>query len=284
MIARRSRAEQGSTLVAVVASLLVFSLLALGVTEAMRGTVVAGAAEVEAARAAAAADAGLTLAIHNLVSATPERRWPIDGRIIAARFDDAELAIRLIDERGKIPLNLIEEDQLTTLLEAKGLEGQRLRVARDSFLDWRDDDEEVRLNGAENDYYARSDVLPRNGPLLSVGELGRIRGFDPALVERLRPDVTVNFGSGPFDTRFARALAIGVMYGGGADSPAAIERAREAEGQRTALAIDGDVILLGRPITIEVVARLPTGARAVRRLIVELTGADTRPYVVRSFG
>lgn len=276
--------EAGSALVAVVASLLVFGLLSLGLAQSMRGTVVFGAAEVEAARAGAAADAGLMLAIHNLVTRPAETRFPIDGRPVRARFEAAELDIRVIDERGRIPLNLIEEAEITRLLEALGLEGARLRIARDSFLDWRDDDDEPRLDGAESAWYAKARIYPRNGPLLSVGELGRIRGFDQALVERMRPAVTVSFGNGSFDARFAHPLAIGVMLGGGADSPAAIARARELQGQRTAIALDSDVVLVGRPLTIDVVARLPTGARAQRRMVIELTGADTRPYVVRSYG
>jgi general secretion pathway protein K len=281
---RAARGERGSALVAVVASLLVFSLLALGLAHSMRGTVVSGSAEVEAARAGAAADAGLMLAVHNLVTRPPETRFPIDGRPVKARFGDADLDIRVIDERGRIPLNLIDEPEVVALLEALGLEGERLRVARDSFLDWRDDDDEARLDGAESDYYAAARVYPRNGPLLSVGELGRIRGFTPELVERMRPAVTVSFGSGSFDARFAHPLAIGVMLGGGTNSPAAIARARELEGQRTALALEVDVPLVGRPLTVDVVATLPTGARAQRRMVIELTGADTRPYVVRSYG
>jgi general secretion pathway protein K len=276
--------EAGYALVAAVASLLVFGLLALGVAQSMRGTIVSGGSEIEAARAAAAADAGIAIAIHHLLADDPRGRWPIDGRPIAVRFDSADIVVRVIDERGKVPLNLIEEQELTPLLRAAGLEGQRLRIARDSFLDWRDEDEEPRLEGAEAAYYRPFDVAPPNNLIASVSELGRIRGFDAALVERLRPAVTVHFGSGPFDPRFAHPMAIGAMLQGGADSPAAIARARELRGQRTAIALDGDVELIGRPLTVMVDARLPSGARARRALVIELTGADRRPYVVRGFG
>jgi general secretion pathway protein K len=275
--------ETGYALVAAVAAILVFSLLALAGVSAMRAAVITGAAEVDTAEAAAAADAGIALGIHHLLTTDATARWSIDGRPRRIGFERAQITIRVEDERGKIPINLIEDAEITTLLEAVGLDGPRLRIARDSFLDWRDDDEEPRLDGAENAYYRLQRIRPRNGALLAIGELGRIRGFSPALVDRLRPAVTVNFGSGSFDPRQAHPLALGVMLGGGNNSAAAIARARELDGQRTAFDFISDADLVGRPLSIVSEAVLPSGARARRIAVIELTGTETRPYVVRSY-
>ncbi len=59
----------------------------------------------------------------------------------------------------------------------------RLVLGNDSLvealLDWRDPDDVPRPLGAEADWYRREHrVRPRNGPLASVAELRRIRGFD----------------------------------------------------------------------------------------------------------
>jgi len=279
----RRRGEDGYALIAAVAAIFIFALLALSGISAMRAAVITGTAEVDSAKAAAAADAGVALAIHHLLDPDDRARWTIDGQTRRARFDDAILAVRVEDERGKVPLNLLEEAQVTAMLEAVGLEGQALRTARDSFLDWVDDDDEARADGAERRYYAPLGYAPRNAGLSSVGELGRIRGFSPALVARLSHFVTVNFGAGAFDVRFAQPAAIGVMYGGGEDGPAAIARARELAGQRTALAFGDAADVIGRPLSIHVEATLPTGARAERTVVIELTGTDTRPYIVRSW-
>jgi general secretion pathway protein K len=270
-------------MVAVVASISVFAMVAGAIVAATRGSIVTARAEIDQAQVAAAADAGLALALHGLLSTDPAYRWSIDGRQRRLAFGHAQLVIRIEDERGKVPISLLEEDQLTRLLEEIGLSGNRLRVARDSLLDWVDDDDDSRPDGAERAYYRRSGFAPRNGSLLTIDELTRVRGFDAALVERLRPAITVNYGSGPFDARYAHPLALGIMLEGGADSPLAIQRERELAGQVTALELDTRADIVGKPLSIIVEASLADGPRSRRTEIIELTGSEARPYVVRSY-
>ncbi|KPF78673.1 hypothetical protein IP88_03180 [alpha proteobacterium AAP81b] len=274
--------EAGYALLAAVAGIVIFALLALGQVTAMRAAVVSAQAEIDQARAAAAADAGVAITINHLLDTGPAR-WTLDGRPRQARFEAAQLAIRIDDERGKVPLNIIEEDQVTRMLEIIGVQDQALRVARDSYLDWLDDDDEPRLNGAEAEYYHRFGYDPRNGPLNTPGEMARIRGFTPRMVAQLTPFVTVYFAGGVFETRYAQPQALGVMLGEGAGGPAAIAQAREAAGQTTALGFADAAELVGRPLGLHVTATLPGGARAERHVIVELTGAEARPYIVRAF-
>src|SRR6185503_2090255 len=63
----------------------------------------------------------------------------------------------------------------------------------DALADWTDDDDVPRAHGGERDWYLTraAPSLPADGPLASVGELGRVRGFDADTVARLRPFVTV---------------------------------------------------------------------------------------------
>lgn len=275
--------ERGYALVAAVASIIFFAALSLTVLTATRAAIATGGAELEEARAAAAADAGIALAVHGLLAEDPSRRWSIDGRVRNMRFGRARLAIRVVDERGKIPLNLIEDRQVEQMFRALGLEGERLEIVRDSYFDWIDNDDEPRLEGAEAEFYRGQGIRPRNAWLQSLGELGRVRGFDPALVERLKDVATINFGSGSFDVRFAHPLAIGIMHGGGEDNPMAISRGRELGGQQTAFEFLGAADLVGRPLSIMVDAQLPGGARARRVAVIELSGSVARPYIVRSY-
>lgn len=275
--------ESGYAILAAVPLIAVIALIATAIVDTNRDSAITVGAELDQARAAAAADAGIALALHGLLSKDPAARWSIDGRARQANFEDASLIIRVEDERGKVPINLLNEEQMTRLLEMGGLSGERLRVATDSLLDWIDDDDETRENGAERPYYRPSGIAPRNGAMLSIDEMARVRGFDPLLVARLRPFVTVYYGSGPFDARYAQPQALAIMTEGGEDSPQAIQRKRELAGQTTALEFTSETDLIGKPLSIIVDARLPDGAGTVRTQIVELTGSTLRPYVVRSY-
>lgn len=273
--------EDGYALVAAVASIAVFAGIALAAASATRISLDTGRAEIVRAQAAAAADAGVALGIAGLLARTGDR-WSIDGRPRTMAFGSARLTIRLQDERGKIPINRLDDELAEHVLAAAGLEGQPLAVARDSLLDWIDDDDDARPNGAEAAYYAPQGIQPRNGALVSIGELGRVRGFDRALVARLAPYITVTSGSTSFDPSFASAFAINAM-GDEAGATRAIEESREEAGQRTAIALTDDVNLVGRPVSIVVDADADGGGHAHRVAVVELTGAAIRPYVIRSY-
>lgn len=271
-------------MVAAVAAIAVFAMMAAALIQSNRTVVTDAVADYGQAKASAAADAGFALALDGLLVEDRANRWSIDGRARAMRFDDADLRIRIEDERGKVPLNLLDEETAERLVEAAGLTGERARTAADSLLDWTDEDEEPRPMGAEAGHYRTLGIHPRNGPLESIDELALIRGFDSATVERMRDFVTVNFGSGGFDAHYGNPRAIGVMLAGGEGSPAAISRERELAGQRTAIEIGDDIDLTGRPLTIVIEATRADGSRALRRTVVELTGAPQRPYIIRSFG
>jgi len=278
--------EEGYALVAAVASIGLFAALSLALIETTRFSFEDVGAEQAQLQAGGAADAGVALALSGLLKPATER-WSIDGRLRTVAYGDARLRIRIEDERGKVPINLLDEKQATRLLEGAGLGGDRLLVARDSLLDWTDADDVARLFGAEAAYYRPAHTTPANGFLASIDELGNIRGFDAALVARLRPYVTVNggaFGGAGFDRRFADPRALAVMDEAGAGGADAIDRRRELAGERTAIdftAQSEDVV--GRPLTIDVDARLPDGAHAARRAIVMLTGSVATPYVVRAY-
>lgn len=274
--------ERGYALVTAVLAMAVLALMALTLTTSSRGTMAGATATIGQARLAAAADAGTMTAIHGL-ALDRDQRWSIDGRPRSLRFDRVDMTIRVEDERGKVPLNQITDEQVRTMFEALGLDGSDLDVAVDSFLDWRDDDDDVRTNGAEAPYYAALGRTPRNGALRSIDELVLIRGINPAMVERLRPISSVySVDRDGFDDRYASPLALAAMSSGGIDTPAVIQRERELAGDRPAIELGDGESLVGRPLMIRVEAR--DGDAVVRRAtVVELTGSRARPYVVRQY-
>ncbi|WP_408590656.1 general secretion pathway protein GspK [Novosphingobium sp.] len=275
--------EAGYALVAAVVGLALFAGIAVTALTATRAQIETGRGEILRAKALAAADAGIAITLHDLVSRDPAAIDALDGRTRVLSYEAAELSARIVDEKGKIPLNAIDDATVTRLFEQLGLQGEALETARDSLLDWIDDDEDVRPMGAETAYYAPFGIAPRNSGLQSLGELARIRGIGPVLAARMAPFVSVDPDALSFDPAHADPRAIAVMTEGGADSVAAIAAAREQAGQRTALGFGDARALVGRPLTIAVDAVLSGGGRAHREAQVIITANAAHPFLIRAW-
>src|SRR5918992_5533843 len=91
--------------------------------------------------------------------------------------------LRLVDESGKINLNRADENALRRIFSNLGVEELLREVLIDSILDWRDQDDLHRANGAENDYY--QSLVPaytaKNGPFDSIEDLLWVRGVTASL-------------------------------------------------------------------------------------------------------
>ena len=274
--------DDGYALIAAIVAMLAFSLLALEVLADSRGDVAMASAEMQRARLTNAADAGLAMALAGISTDEQDARWAIDGRRRDTSFNGVSLAITIEDERGKIPLNLIDEDQVRNMFEMAGVSGERLEILADSFADWTDDDSDPRPHGAEKADYASLGIQPRNGPFRTLDELRQLKGMDDALFARLAPALTVFFGeSGGFSPSTSQPLALAVMTEGGVNSPAYLERQRELAGERPALEIEDEQPLEGRTLTVRILASDNADGQFRRSAIVELTGNPKEPYWVR---
>jgi hypothetical protein len=101
-----------------------------------------------------------------------------DGQWVKGNFNGVDYEVRVVDEWGKLGLNNVDETVLEEIFYNLGYEEMESKVVIDSIMDWRDEDEEHRLNGAEDDYYEH---LPRpykakDGAFDSVEELLLVRG------------------------------------------------------------------------------------------------------------
>lgn len=268
-------------MVAAVVAMAVLSLLALEMMDWAHMAISRTGGELARARAVAAADAGVALALHRVVDGDATTNTIADGRPWTEEFDGAQLTMRLVYERGKVPINVIDEPTITRLLEQQGLQGSALLRAQDSLLDWLDDDDEPRPYGAEAPAYAAAGIAPRNGSLRSVAELARIRGIGPDLAARMAPLITVSPDARSFEPAHAdpRVLAI-MLPDGGAVS--ALIRSREQAGARTALEIGESNSLGSGPITILIDAEVD-GAAAHREAEIELLGGPDKRWRVRSW-
>ena len=85
--------------------------------------------------------------------------------------------VQVEDAASRINVNRLNEQQLFTIFRRFAEEPEDVKIIVDSILDWRDDNDIKRPNGAESDYYQRHDPPYRagNGPFRFVGELMLVR-------------------------------------------------------------------------------------------------------------
>lgn len=273
--------DRGYAMLAAILGIAAFSYVSFQVIAENRGIISEVQAENERAKLTAACDAGLQLAVAGLASTNKKQQWPIDGTPRNLMFEDVALTITIEDERGKVPLNGINEDQVRGLFAAAGLVGTRLDTVVDSFEDWLDPDSDRRVNGAEARDYLSQGYQPRNGAFRTVGELRMVKGMDDDLFARVAPAVTVFFGeSGGFSEGTSQILALESLAEVGANSPEVMERQQEIAGQKPAPDIANPPYLIGRTLMVRVEAKR-AGADVRRSGIVELTGDPTDPYWLR---
>lgn len=87
------------------------------------------------------------------------------------------------DERGRININNAAREVIDALLRLSGVEANERDVITDSILDWRDDNHEFHLNGAEDDYYGSLPAAygAKDGPAEFKEELLLVKGMTPAV-------------------------------------------------------------------------------------------------------
>lgn len=278
----RRSSDRGYAMLAAILGIAAFSYIGFEAIAENRGIISEVQAENERAKLLAACDAGMSLTISGLASKDRTQQWPIDGVTRTIKFDDVTLAITVEDERGKVPINGVNEDQMRQLFAAAGVAGPRLDTLVDSFEDWIDPDNDRRANGAEASDYASQGYKPRNGGFHTIGELRLLKGMDDDLFNRIAPSLTVFFGeSGGFSETTSQLLALEALSEVGPADPEVVARQQVLSGQKPSPVIANPPLLTGRTLTIRVEAKR-AGADVKRSAIVELTGNPADPVWTRN--
>lgn len=95
--------------------------------------------------------------------------------------NDWSVRIIIRDEGGKLPINTMSQDRLNRLFEETlDFDFGTARELSSTLLDWIDEDDQQRLNGAESEYYLRNFPAYRtaNSPLQSLEELRLLKVWE----------------------------------------------------------------------------------------------------------
>ena len=216
-----------------------------------------------------AARAGLEYAMTRIELDDEFARWHPDGRPYPWRFHGAEVEVRIVDERGKVDLNVADALLLAALLRGVGAEPAEADAVAGAILDWRDEDALGQLvGGAEDADYAAAGRTygAKDAPFESIAELEQVLGMTPSLYEALAAHVTVHSRMPVPDPQFASVQVLQAM---GVDADP-ILAARAATG--AALAAAAMPGAGSGTYSIDSRARLGDGRISVLRAVVRTGG------------
>lgn len=229
-----------------------------------------------------AAEAGINRVVYQMAIPDPQLRWVPDGRAYEVEFEQAQLVIRVTDESGLIDLNAADTLTLSNLLVAHGLDQGQADAIADAILDWRDTDDLLSPNGAEDpDYEAAGyDYGAKDAPFDTVSELQQVMGVTAELYERLAPAFTIYSGQPTPNVAFAPFEVLRAFIGMNDELARQLIEARHAwdpaSGAPPPMMPDGTPLMAqGGSGTYSIAARatLPNGAWTELHATVRLGGA-----------
>ncbi len=193
MRSRMSTRPRGIALVSVLWVLMLLTLMATGLSLNSRSQAQQSRNLTHAAQVRHAADAGLQLALLALAQPQQRQPWLADGSPYLVQLDDIDIQVALFNESGRIDLNAAGPELLDGLLATLDLDDSLRGQLVDTIMDWRDGDEQRRLNGAEADDYlaAGLDYGPANAPFPAVEEVQRVLGMTPEIYRRIKHSLTI---------------------------------------------------------------------------------------------
>ena len=105
--------------------------------------------------------------------------WKTDGTVYVAQLGSGSYTVSIVDDSGKVDINEASDVLLRNLFLNAGIEEGEAEIIVDSILDWRDEDDLHRLNGAENGYYQSlpNPYQAKNDNFDTLEELILVRGM-----------------------------------------------------------------------------------------------------------
>ena len=185
--------QKGIALVIVMWMLVLLTVLAAGYTATVRTETRLTAQQLHAAQSRSLAEAGVWLAVNDLLKPEQQRKWADDGTANDLDLFNGSVELRIQDQSGLIDLNTARDELLQGLFKSIELDDTDVSGIVDSILDWRDRDSLVRVNGAEDTDYRQAGYAyeAKDGPFNSIDELRRVMGMTEAIYNKIKPALTV---------------------------------------------------------------------------------------------
>jgi general secretion pathway protein K len=154
--------------------------------------------------------------------------WAANGELyVDHELGEGKYSVTVIDEESKLPASKMTEEHWTRLLTLLNVDPFDADVIVDSILDWIDEDDRHRLNGAEDDYYLtlQPPYRAKNGHLDRIDELLLVRGVtrelfqgrpapkEDEIAQPGLPDLLTTTSSGQVNVNTAGPLVLKAWFG-----------------------------------------------------------------------
>ena len=218
------RTQSGIALIVVLWALALLTTVAASITFTQRTEINLNRSQVEQVQARQLAQAGVAYAVYMLQLQDTEYAWQTDGELRPFQFDGRVLLVAVYLERGLVDLNRADTLLMEKVLASAGLEPAAASAMRDAIEDWKDADDDHRLEGAEAPQYQAAGYRygPVNAPFRDISELRLVYGMTADLYIRLRGLLTVDSGRADVDL-MASPQAVLDLQAGDLNDPGADE-------------------------------------------------------------
>lgn len=289
MMGCRLQSQRGIALVLVLWVLLLLTIITGSFALMARMDTLEAHSLLSGTQARLSAEAAINLAVLALRDPDDTTRMLADGRVYSQLLDGVVVEVSAIDERGKLDINASGELTLVNLFTGHGMELTDAEFLAAAVLDWRDEDELERVNGAEQDAYdaAGLPVGPANRPFMMTEELLQVIGMPYELFRRLEPGITVFSRAREPDPAFAPVEALMALPDITYDEAVNFvnERNSQLAGESLGTALPNGVVVMeqGRGVTYSIQARatMPNGVWEKLEATIRLGGNRSgSPYRV----
>jgi len=207
--------QRGMALIMVLWLVVLLSIIASGHVRNVHTETRLAARHIEVATARALTEAGIQHAILELLVADQVNQTPVDGTVGQIDFNGSEIRIAIRDATGLIDLNNAGPALLTSLVATLEIDRETQQKIVAAILDWRDDDDLLHLDGAEDSDYRSAGHAwsARDGAFSSIEELRYVMGMTQLRFDELAPFVTVYSQQSSIDLEFASPYLITALTG-----------------------------------------------------------------------
>lgn len=185
---QRPRPRRGAVLLMILVMIVVLSAVIVQFTEKALTEIASEGHYVERDRLRITAFSALEVTMAVLADyiaiegglTSPAQGW--GDPLGVAGFDPGEnlnVVVSFADESGKLPINTLDEGTLFLLFNEMGFDAEQSLILTNALLDWIDEDDEERIDGAESETYAVSEwpFGSSNRPVSNLEELVVVKGF-----------------------------------------------------------------------------------------------------------